>query len=176
LFEMAAAKNSASAGNLRRNFQSSPRPASRYCLVRSARIPMVLVKIQYASNNRYEFGMTTVCDMYNEPKHINSPKALSASDRRRYSDFKCAGTGATVPGGCPFSLRATLGTIWLMRRLSAFQREASGGKVSLRMYIAKALVLDAWGRKYFLQKSYMYLLLPTSRIQMFSWDIFRRLG
>jgi len=47
------------------------------------------------------FGVTTVCDMHNEPKHIKSLKALSASDRRPYSDFKCAGTEATVPGGWP---------------------------------------------------------------------------
>jgi hypothetical protein len=64
------------------------------------------------------FGVTTVCDMHNEPQHIkklrdvsNFLRATRCSDRADdyklansekslYADFKAAGTGATVKGGC----------------------------------------------------------------------------
>lgn len=49
------------------------------------------------------FGITTVCDMHNDDRSLDSLTKL-ASDvegKSRYADFKCAGAGATIEGGWP---------------------------------------------------------------------------
>ncbi|KAE9382082.1 hypothetical protein N431DRAFT_458622 [Stipitochalara longipes BDJ] len=49
------------------------------------------------------FGVTTVCDMHNEPQQIAKLKQLAArlETKNIYADPKCAGTAATIRGGWP---------------------------------------------------------------------------
>lgn len=63
------------------------------------------------------FGVTTVCDMHNDPrdnkklKQVSSARFVHASrysqheqlatDSAKYADFKCAGLGAVIEGGWP---------------------------------------------------------------------------
>ncbi|KAJ0364983.1 hypothetical protein COL154_000398 [Colletotrichum chrysophilum] len=49
------------------------------------------------------FGVTTVCDMHNDPKDNAELKKLASepSNKGKYADFKCAGLGAVVEGGWP---------------------------------------------------------------------------
>ncbi|ETS75328.1 hypothetical protein PFICI_12272 [Pestalotiopsis fici W106-1] len=49
------------------------------------------------------FGVTTVCDMHNNPDDNERLKKLAAGPEYKslYADFKCAGLGALIPGGWP---------------------------------------------------------------------------
>ncbi|KAF7525621.1 hypothetical protein G7054_g11013 [Neopestalotiopsis clavispora] len=49
------------------------------------------------------FGVTTVCDMHNNPEDNERLQKLAADSENdsRYADFKCAGLGALIPGGWP---------------------------------------------------------------------------
>lgn len=47
------------------------------------------------------FGVTTVCDLHNEPWNVHSLRALSAKDKSIYASFKSSSLAATVPGGWP---------------------------------------------------------------------------
>ncbi|TDZ21258.1 Imidazolonepropionase [Colletotrichum orbiculare MAFF 240422] len=49
------------------------------------------------------FGVTTVCDMHNDPKDNAKLRKLASekANKSKYADFKCAGLGAVVQGGWP---------------------------------------------------------------------------
>ncbi|OHE99733.1 hypothetical protein CORC01_04869 [Colletotrichum orchidophilum] len=49
------------------------------------------------------FGVTTVCDMHNEPIDNAKLKELASisANKSIYADFKCAGVGAVIEGGWP---------------------------------------------------------------------------
>lgn len=47
------------------------------------------------------FGVTTVCDLHNEPWNVRSLRALAAKDKSQYASFKSSSLAATVPGGWP---------------------------------------------------------------------------
>lgn len=49
------------------------------------------------------FGVTTVCDMHNDPHSLDKLNGLARDPDKKhmYADFKCAGAGATIEGGWP---------------------------------------------------------------------------
>jgi imidazolonepropionase-like amidohydrolase len=49
------------------------------------------------------FGITTVCDMHNDDKSLDSLTELAQDlqGKSKYANFKCAGAGATIEGGWP---------------------------------------------------------------------------
>jgi dihydroorotase-like cyclic amidohydrolase len=49
------------------------------------------------------FGVTTVCDMHNDDRSLDSLTKLAHEPhgKSKYADFKCAGAGATIEGGWP---------------------------------------------------------------------------
>ncbi|KAF9879487.1 hypothetical protein CkaCkLH20_03030 [Colletotrichum karsti] len=49
------------------------------------------------------FGVTTVCDMHNDPRDNAELKKLASApaNKSKYADFKCAGLGAVIEGGWP---------------------------------------------------------------------------